>query len=331
MMSASCLPYSTNPEPKKHLPLLILFLCDASIRHFTSSLRFFYSIFSMLLFPCIDPALGRLDYASLSDQARMEILVSGLDEASRKCVQDENGAIIDVCDWPSITCDDEGNVIRMKPQARFADRRGTLYLDYIPPKCVYFSISVRTNLTGTLTTSLLPQVLEVFACSNNKFFGTVDFTSLPSAMREFSIANNNFSGSCDLTKLPKGLTALEIGSNNFTGSLDLTALPLGLTDFDAGCNAFSGEIQLHKLPPTLVSLFIDGNSLTGKFSLVNPPDALEEVVASDNEFSGDAVMSHRIGFGVKLAGNNIDRVLDESGGVHADSVFILEFEENESD
>ena len=279
--------------------------------------------FLMLYFTCIDPHLGRLDYESLSDQARMEIFVAGVEQKAKSCLQDANGAYRDACEWAAVQCDDEGNVICIKPPSRCVNIKGTFNLDYIPPKCTYFRLSMKTA-TGTLETALLPQALEVFACGDNNFTGTVDFTKIPPAVEEFRISSNSFEGTCDLTKLPAGLCSLEIADNYFTGSMDLTALPAGLTDLDAGCNAFTGEIDLHKLPAALESLFIDGNSLCGKFSLINLPESLEEVLASNNAFTGEAIVFDREDLSVKLSGNKIDRVLDELGNVHELEFDILD-------
>ena len=50
----------------------------------------------------IDPALGRLDYESLSDQALMEMLIDGMNAKDKAEYQDENGNCRDVGEWKGI-------------------------------------------------------------------------------------------------------------------------------------------------------------------------------------------------------------------------------------
>ena len=58
-----------------------------------------------------DPALGRLDYDSLSDQACMEMLIDGFSDTGKALsYQDKNGAYFDVCEWPDVTCDADDSV-----------------------------------------------------------------------------------------------------------------------------------------------------------------------------------------------------------------------------
>ena len=58
----------------------------------------------------IDPALGRLDYDSLSDQARMEIFIDGLTEETKKHFQDPKGGFLDISEWSGVFVTDDGEV-----------------------------------------------------------------------------------------------------------------------------------------------------------------------------------------------------------------------------
>ena len=62
----------------------------------------------------VDPSLGRLDYASLSDQTRMEIMFSELKEPLHWAIHDHNFEVRDACDWTGVKCDSDGNVTYFK-------------------------------------------------------------------------------------------------------------------------------------------------------------------------------------------------------------------------
>ena len=264
---------------------------------------------------CIEPALGRLDYDSLSDQARMEILVGGMGPLARQPIQDANGCFLDICDWPCNTCDADGNVVRICPIKHAVQLAGTLRMDFLPQTVQHFTISMLT-LTGTIETKFLPPVLEYFDIADNMFHGTLDFCTLPPALVHFRIPNNKFSGSCDLSNLPPKLRALEIDDNKFTGSLMLERLPDGLRDFDAACNLFQGPINVDNLPNTLESLLLDNNRLSGEFRFLRQPESLEELVASENQFVGNATVCRDLRVRVSLDGNAIPMVFDENGERH---------------
>ena len=267
-------------------------------------------------------ALGRLDYDSLSDQARMEIHISGMAAPAKARVQDPNGGYLDMCDWPCNTCDENGKLIKIAPIKRHIELAGTLRMDFLPQTVKHFTISMKT-IQGTIETKFLPPVLEYLDIADNEFFGTLDFKTLPRAMVEFRITNNKFSGGCDLTALPPDLRSLEIADNDFTGDLVLTHLPASLRDFDAGCNHFVGELQLDSLPPLLESLFIDKNHFCGQFRLLNVPEELAEVVASHNSFAKDAVVLGSFAERLSLEDAGVEFVLDENGETHPMEAEIL--------
>ena len=193
-----------------------------------------------LIFTCVDPALSRLDYELLSDQARMEIFVSGLNAESKTNITDAHSMLIDVCDWPAVTCDAERNVIVIKCYRQGTANAGSVLFDFLPPKVTHVAASMR-SVTGTIETRLLPKGLTIFDVSDNSFYGTIDFSQIPRNVIEFRIPSNDFRGRCDFAHLPPQLQSLEIADNAFFGSILLIALPETLIDFDAGNNDFSGK------------------------------------------------------------------------------------------
>ena len=61
-------------------------------------LKVMYSLCARMLLQSVDPALGRLDYDSLSDQALMEMLFGGLIDESKRRYQDKHRMLLDVCE-----------------------------------------------------------------------------------------------------------------------------------------------------------------------------------------------------------------------------------------
>ena len=271
----------------------------------------------MLTLLSIDPALGRLGYDSLSDQARMEIFVDGLTEETKKHFQDPNGGFLDISEWSGVSVSDEGEVLIVsfsKLDCHF-NIAGSLNFRFLPPRTSSFR-AWNQKLYGTIEASDLPQNLFGLSLPENGFFGSFDFQNLPKPLQYLDLQRNAFTGKCDLTKLPQGLKRLLLASNEFSGSVRLDALPSGLEHLELQQNDFSGEICVSKLPDTLMHIFLDENEFTGGFILEKFPEGLLQIRASDNKLSGVAVVSKDRYMRVALGGNAIDRVIDEEGRKH---------------
>ena len=174
-----------------------------------------------LILTCIDTAFGRLDYASLSDQTRMEMFISGTHAEGQKKYQDVNGSFFDIELWSGVKCDDEGNVtaIRFLSSPFKSELNGTLHFEFVPPKTCHLHIMNQTGLDGTLETSALSRGLEVLRIYVSHMQGSVDMTALPEALKHLKLASNDFSGECDLRSLPKGLETFDVTDNSFSGSV----------------------------------------------------------------------------------------------------------------
>ena len=183
---------------------------------------------STLKLLALDPALGRLDYASLSDQARMELMVERMPE--REKFQDENGAYKDVCDWRGVECDTEGNV--QKIQIIILDRsEGSIDLSYVPPHVTDLEVSCGAAAIQThasVDAHMLPVNLERLNIGLGQLIGTVDMTKLPATLYSFTISENQCTGSFVLTSLPPGIEHIHARLNLFSGSLNFSSLPHNL-------------------------------------------------------------------------------------------------------
>ena len=274
-----------------------------------------------LLFTDTQAALGRLDYDSLNDQSRMEILIEGLDEDSKAYFQDKNGAFHDICEWEIVSCDDKENVIDIDFHCDTANGdggslAGTLNLNFLPPKLIKVAISKEYDIAGTLDTKSLPRGLELFALEWCEFDGTVDLTALPNSLQSCSLESCRFSGSCVLTDLPENLHALDVNSNLMSGTLDLTKLPKSLSFINLSFNQFTGTLNLLHLPSGINSVYFEGNNLSGVLDLRVVPASLTAVRANTNAFSGLAIVSSSYTGKLSLGETGITGIVDEGGARH---------------
>ena len=239
-----------------------------------------------------DASLGRFDPSVLTDQARMEMLVASRKETSAnqdyflKFTTDE-GDYLDACDWPGVTCDDAQNVtsINWKLQ-KWVD--GSVTLDYLPENLAYMNILSRlfetAKASGTITTSLLPRVLQFLALSGQNFFGTLDLSALPPAMTVFHGMYSKFEGTIDLEYLPPKMEIIDLSGNKLSGTLSLTKLPASMRRLILDSNEFTGTIVLDSLPAGMQVLDLHANELSGRPSTENIPKSLTAIVLHDNNF-----------------------------------------------
>ena len=244
---------------------------------------------STFLISAIDPSLGRLDYGSLSNQARMEIFVDGLSKSAKKKLQDKNGGFLDYTEWPIFFERSEGGFINLMINGL----TGTLNFSFLPENLTRIHAKGKKALKGTLETSQMPRTVAHVSLWGCGFSGTVDFTSLPGEMQDFGLPNNSFTGSCDFTKLPATLITLDVSDNNFYGSVSLDALP-----------------------STLEILHIYGNQFSGEFKLISVPQNLQHLYARGNNFEGVAKVAKAFS-AVTLGTNYLSAVHDENGSPHS--------------
>ena len=286
--------------------------------------------FLSLTVQSVDPALGRLDYDSLSDQTLMEMLVSTLSEESKAAYQDENGAFTDIEEWAGIVCDSHGTVTEICLDDGSTDAlTGSLSFQFTPPSTQRIDFSYQHSLQGTLTTSLLPVCLKYLDITHTRICGPFDLTSLPMALEELDITENNFSGSAlwrsgDLSALPSGLTHIYAYGNSFSGSINLSKLPPKLVHLNLSRNKLSGEVEFSNLPDSLVTVCLQFNGLSGSIAMRDFHHRKVEINLSFNAFSGTAVVSKDFSR-VRVGGwaSRVTAVIDESGNPHPQERRIL--------
>ena len=268
-----------------------------------------------------DEALGRLEYDSLTDQARMEVLIEGLREESKAHFQDAHGSYLDVCDWQIVDCAADNAILEVSSRLLL---KGSLNLDFLPPLVTKICMH-SGKTTGTIQTKLLPEGLTTFSMSMHPFVGTVDFTTCPGNLELMRLSHSKCAGSCDLTNLPRVLRILNLNHNEFSGAISLCKLPPNLKQLELTSNQFSGTLQFDSLPPSLSLLFLYRNKFSGSFKLCNPSRSLGCVSAWSNCFSGTAVVERDIQrLSILLGTNDIRTVVDEAGVEHPKKREILD-------
>ena len=275
-------------------------------------------LLSTLAVSCTDTPLGRLNYDSLSDQTRMEILLDGLNAASKERFQDKNGNFLNICELKEmIQCDADDNVtsVHFPYQLRL---EGCIKLAFIPPHVMTFSAQSTRTLEGTVSTDILPKTLQ-FLTLGYSFSGPFAMTALPPKMEEIEINSNKFCGSLDLHNLPENMKKIRANNNKFTGCVDLRSLPAVLEFLWINKNQLCGEIFLEKLPPALQSINLSENAFTGRIELTNLPADLIYINVGKNALRGTAVLQDRVNgnkVSILMGMNMIEQVLNEKGKAH---------------
>ena len=249
------------------------------------SLRCFTKLFT------VDPALGRLDYDSMSDQALMEIVVGAVEKREMRLFQDGSGNFKDVCAWPGIECEgDSGGQRVVSVDAGIVvctDAQFPFY--FIPPLVRVFAMS-HAKLHGTLSTSHLPSKLEDFSVSNNALHGSINCKDFPRCMTYINISANAFCGSCQLGDLPDSLKVFAADSNQFCGEIALDSLPEALKHLDVSDNNLVGPIHINRLPPGIDYINLSDNCFSGSFRLMVFPQNLSEIDVRGNKLRPAAIL-----------------------------------------
>ena len=279
--------------------------------------------FLSLLAQSVDPALGRLDYDSLSDQTLMEMLVSTLSKESKAAYQDENGAYTDIEEWYGVECDSEGTVTALSMNVSHMDLVGSLSFQFAPPKIRKIEIYKQRGLVGSLATRELPTSLEDLRIRGTGMSGTLDLTSLPMGLVQFAIPDNDFSGGCDLSALPSGLEYFSAYKNSFSGSINLSKLPATLKILDLSFNELCGEVEFGNLPESLTNILLAHNALSGSVIIRECHPRMMQVNLFNNLFDGTAVILNSLHW-AQLGKNNFTSVVDESGKPHKKQRMFLD-------
>ena len=190
----------------------------------------------------VDNGLGRFDTHSLTDEFRMELMLEGLSEKSKRNFKYPDGSYKPVCDWSIVECDADGRVVEICSNNIHLE--GSVSFTFLPLLVTRLSLRrsaiFGVKLRGTINTADLPENLEEFDVSLNVFKGTVDMTTLPSSLVHFKATVNLLSGTLSLNKLPPSIESIELECNNFCGEIQLVNTPATLRRVLLGGNSFSG-------------------------------------------------------------------------------------------
>ena len=263
----------------------------------------------------VDSALGRLDYHSLPHQALMEMLIDGMEEGQVDEYKDENGNLIDVCEWRGIECADDRVEFLHISYKWFTEKR--FPFEFIPPR-VDLCEAEGCNLHGTLDTAVLPSGLEVFDVSVNELYGTLNLKSFPREMQKIRVYDNALTGSLALADLPQSLKEFDAGLNKFSGEIYLNDLPPPLERLSIDQNALTGSISIETLPMSIQKIDLSENSFLGDIHVHTFPQSLQRIDLSGNALSGKAILSKTSGamhFRMVM-GRTVSSVVDENGDKH---------------
>ena len=270
-------------------------------------------MFMLLL--SIDPALGRLDYDSLSDQALMEMLIDGMNKDAKANFQDSSGNFLDVCDWEDFKCAGDRVEKIYFYNKKFAAPQ--IPFEFIPSHVRKVTIFF-CELSGTLDASALPQRLQKFLVALNKLHGTIDFCALPRGLKALSLRNNAFHGSCPLSALPDTLTSLDVAENQFSGEIAFNDMPAAMEVIELSLNNFSGSIKIDRLPKGMRLLLLCSNAFSGDLFLGEIPSSLEKIDVEENKAITKAVIAAPVNGPqpFPIYHNSIERVVDGNGNKH---------------
>ena len=240
--------------------------------------------FELLFLDAVDHSLGRLDYASLSQQALMEMVIEGITNKEKICGDADEPK--DIEEWKGVKIED-GEVVAIYWVS--CALKGPIHLEWLPSSVKELSVS-ENSLAGTLDWAL-PTSMKELDLTANKFTGPVDLERLPERMESVDVSYNKFDGSLKLWSLPDTLTEFHAFDNKFSGSVDLTRLPVGLVLLDVEINSLSGSVVLTELPNCLEELTLSNNEFTGCLDLTRLPSSISSLQLHNNSFSGTVDLS----------------------------------------
>ena len=237
-----------------------------------------------MLLTLIDPsALGRLDYATMSQQALMETAVSQADDPKIEAFCDKKGNFLDVQDWRGVTCDSEGNVVGISWNSRIA-----VCLSWLPAtvQTVFMNSG---SLFGVhrivLQFGALPRDLHIIDLRHVRVSNEVSFDTLPQEIEEIIMIATDAKGEIKLESIPETLRRIQIRSHELS-LIDLKCSAKGLTDIEVSSGTLHGSLNFRESPPSLIYLNLESNELEGTLSFEGAAQSLKRISLHRNTFQG---------------------------------------------
>jgi len=248
----------------------------------------------MLLSAVESSHLGRLDYASLSTQALMEILIEGIENRELICGSTEEP--VDIEQWEGLEYVQEQPVDaaekRFNVDWSYFNLVGTIDLRWLPPTAI--SLDVYDNkLSGSMDLTVLPLSVEWLILERNAFSGEIDLRHLPTKIQHLNVSYNQLSGSLELGKLPNSMQEFHLGANRFSGTVCLRHLPRSLQVLSVNENELSGPVDLTRLPVSIERLWLNKNYFEGKADFRQLPESIQELNISYTNISGEIAVGNR--------------------------------------
>jgi len=202
--------------------------------------------------------LGRLDYASLSQQALMELLIGGITNKDKIYGQED---VPELTGWGGVFLNENGEVHEIGWNILML--QGSIELKWVP-STVQKLLAYVNDLCGSVDLRGLPEGMKVLSLAQNQLTGELSLEHLPSTFETLALPTNSLSGSLNLKSLPKSLKWLFLDRNNFSGTIDMSKLPDRLEEINLNNNPISGETDFSHLPKSLRKLDISNTDLTGE-------------------------------------------------------------------
>ena len=189
-----------------------------------------------------DPFLGKMDAALLTQQQRMELFVTSLDDSP---IADElGGDCSDACTWAGVSCNDE--IVQSILWSRMnVFISASIDFTMFPLHLSIFDVFSQ-NLIGEVNLQKLPQTMTMLSLMSCKFSGTLDCSALPPQLEYLCVSGNAIQAIKNIVNLPEVLEFLDFAElENQKKSVKIGALPEnGLIIELNGCGIQDIELEV---------------------------------------------------------------------------------------
>mmetsp|Transcript_3950 Transcript_3950/g.6001 ORF Transcript_3950/g.6001 Transcript_3950/m.6001 type:complete len:300 (-) Transcript_3950:84-983(-) len=239
----------------------------------------------IVLIFCPDTPLGRLDYASLSQKALVEMAIQKITNRQKLCGSKKHPK--DIAKWKGVKMNGNDEVKSISwSRDNWVPLFGTLRLEWLPSTITHVEVVSFRGLRGTIDMSKLPESLLELTIIYCAFTGEIDFRKLAPPIELVSLEVNDLSGTLDLEHLPETIKDIAVDRNNFSGTINLTKLPASITRLSVQQNQLTGQVDLTRLPPMLEELQLSNNKFVGKPDFTQLPESLHTLLLSATDLEG---------------------------------------------